>query len=790
MQGKLGWLLGLAALGAALGWGAPAAPAETGLRQVWAVDDGEKIRRDDVTSSLKPGPNNSVWDGTRVRLLGARNEVVAFQLILEADVSGAQSVNVTVSDLANSQAYIPGSHPLPPPESYLGVGVELFTEHYLDVTTSSWNDPVYGGFYWTAAANPHLTGWIPDALVPFSAVAGKGGAPFDIAADMNQGVWVDIYIPRGLPSGLYQGTTQVTVGGEVRAEIPLELEVLDFTLPDENHYRSMVFYSDYIIGPRYGLAAGSQARWDLVLKFHRMAHRHRIELIGAGTWEEIDKLGGTLSGEAFTASHGYAGPLEGVGNSVFSVNTYGVQFPDTEADYRAESDRWVNWFEANAPGVDYFLYLTDEPGPGGYDWIKTRAAWIHNNPGPGQRLPVLVTTAPHDSLVGAVDIWCTQAPWYEPTAAQAAEARGEQVWLYAGNRPQTPADEIDEYGIAFRLKPWIGHECGIPRWFTWESTHWEPNSNEQPNDVPKNVWVNPVTFTTGEPSGTGNGDGTLFYPGQDVIFRAQSRDYPGPISSIRMKMYRRGIQDVEYMWLAGQSGRGAEVSALLATLLPSVMWEAGEVPVWSNHNADYEAARQQLAEMIKPDPHFPDVGRDHWAFDEIEACVKAGIVTGYLDGSYQPDHVVTRDQMAVYMSRALAGGDAGVPINPAQVSFPDVPANHWAHRYIEYAHDQGIVQGYPDGSYQPALTVDRGQMAAYLARAIATPTGEAGVPDPGCTSPVFPDVACDFWARKYIQYLKAQGVTSGYLDGLYHPEYPVTRDQMAVYVARAFGLPM
>jgi hypothetical protein len=244
------------------------------------------------------------------------------------------------------------------------------------------------------------------------------------------------------------------------------------------------------------------------------------------------------------------------------------------------------------------------------------------------------------------------------------------------------------------------------------------------------------------------------------------------------------------MWLAEQSGRGAEVSALLATLLPSVMWEAGEVPVWSNHNADYEAARQQLAEMIKPDPHFPDVGRDHWAFDEIEACVKAGIVTGYLDGSYQPDHVVTRDQMAVYMSRALAGGDAGVPANPAQVSFPDVLANHWAYKYVEYAHDQGIVQGYPDGNYQPALTVDRGQMAVYLARAIATPTGEAGVPDPGCTSPVFPDVACDFWARKYIQYIKAEGVTGGYLDGLYHPEYPVTRDQMAVYVARGFGLAM
>jgi len=33
-----------------------------------------------------------------------------------------------------------------------------------------------------------------------------------------------------------------------------------------------------------------------------------------------------------------------------------------------------------------------------------------------------------------------------------------------------------------------------------------------------------------------------------------------------------------------------------------------------------------------------------------------------------------------------------------------------------------------------------------------------------------------------------RGVTQGYPDGRYHPEYPCTRDQMAVYVARAFRL--
>jgi hypothetical protein len=96
------------------------------------------------------------------------------------------------------------------------------------------------------------------------------------------------------------------------------------------------------------------------------------------------------------------------------------------------------------------------------------------------------------------------------------------------------------------------------------------------------------------------------------------------------------------------------------------------------------------------------------------------------------------------------------------------------------------VGGYPEGDYRPDVQVDRGQMSVFIARAMAG--GESGVPDPACTEPIFPDVECDFWARKYVQYIKTEGVTGGYGDGLYHPEYVVTRDQMAVYVARAFGL--
>lgn len=96
------------------------------------------------------------------------------------------------------------------------------------------------------------------------------------------------------------------------------------------------------------------------------------------------------------------------------------------------------------------------------------------------------------------------------------------------------------------------------------------------------------------------------------------------------------------------------------------------------------------------------------------------------------------------------------------------------------------MQGSGDGTYHPAEPVTRAQMAAYVARALAG--GDAEVTDAGCDTPPFPDVACDHWARKHIQYIQSEGVTGGYADGKYHPEYTVTRDQMAVYVARGFQL--
>jgi len=197
-------------------------------------------------------------------------------------------------------------------------------------------------------------------------------------------------------------------------------------------------------------------------------------------------------------------------------------------------------------------------------------------------------------------------------------------------------------------------------------------------------------------------------------------------------------------------------------------------------------ASRAIAVTLHPAAVFLDVDCDYWAARQIASCYYAGIVSGYWDGTYRPEEVVTRDAMAVYISRALAGGDANVPPGPTMATFPDVPTSHWAFKYVEYCYAQSVVTGYWDG-YHPQGEVSRAQMAVYIARAMAG--GDGNVPEDPDGTPFFPDVPSGYWAYKYVEYCHDQGVVGGYWDG-YHPEELVTRAQMAVYVQRGFGLPM
>jgi hypothetical protein len=219
----------------------------------------------------------------------------------------------------------------------------------------------------------------------------------------------------------------------------------------------------------------------------------------------------------------------------------------------------------------------------------------------------------------------------------------------------------------------------------------------------------------------------------------------------------------------------------------TTLWEASSIAVSPGDGSLWVVSEvnAQLERYTYPPyqwPPFVDISPDFWASGAIAAVAEAGIVFGYGDGTYRPEAVVDRAQVAVYLARWLAGGDEAVPAGPEVASFADVPVTHWAYRHVEYARELGVTQGYADG-YHPDEPVDRGQMAAYISRAVAG--GDAAVP-PGPTAPTFQDVPVDYWAYRYVEYAAAQGLVVGFGDG-YRPAAPVDRAQMAVFISRAIS---
>ncbi|MFZ5880414.1 MAG: S-layer homology domain-containing protein [Chloroflexota bacterium] len=107
---------------------------------------------------------------------------------------------------------------------------------------------------------------------------------------------------------------------------------------------------------------------------------------------------------------------------------------------------------------------------------------------------------------------------------------------------------------------------------------------------------------------------------------------------------------------------------------------------------------------------FDDVPASHWAADYIEQLVADGITAGCGGGNYCPDAFVTRAEMAVFLLTA----NGVVPGLASGAVFDDVPLAHWAAKWIEELHAQGITGGCDASNYCPDEYVTREQMAVFL----------------------------------------------------------------------------
>jgi hypothetical protein len=626
------------------------APTSDGaITAVWANDGGDKVTQDELRTVTKGRPVlNRLWDGKRIRLFGARNEVIGFNLVLEAANAAAQGISVEFDKLTGPDEFrIRSLKPSGPDGVFVWTDrdIELFYVRYLPIAgLSRLSYETYderhvperlrlpaSGKTWTD--RPDHDKRYPDIAVPIELVPA-----FPIAARHNQSVWVDIYIPKDAPPGPYTGEILVREADAIKYRVPIELRVRDFALPDTPSAKTMVATSYHDVAKRYAGNAdpSPNSSEDLLMKRvmdrqMMLAHRHKISLIddngGADVWPQ-DKPRPEwlprLSGELFTPANGYRGPGEGIGNNVFSIATFGQWQdwwgPPAKSLMWSYADRWESWFEQHSPETERFLYLADESEA--FEQLEEWAGWLKKDPGPGRNLRSFATAdlRQTQSRVPSLDI---TGSWFRTADTKTWQAaldhlragQRKQFFLYNAQRPGSGSFATEDDGIALRELAWGQYKKGIDRWFFWNATYYD---DYQGGRGQTDLFNNAQTFggpPRPEPSrgmsawNYSNGDGVLFYPGTDAVFPAESYDLTGPIASLRLKYWRRGIQDVDYLVMAAKVDPEA-TKAIVQRLVPKVLWEYGvtdksdptyvRTPIsWSTDPDDWEAAREQLADIIE-----------------------------------------------------------------------------------------------------------------------------------------------------------------------------------------------
>ncbi len=252
------------------------------------------------------------------------------------------------------------------------------------------------------------------------------------------------------------------------------------------------------------------------------------------------------------------------------------------------------------------------------------------------------------------------------------------------------------------------------------------------------------------------------------------------------------------------------MSIALPAVRPATHWDAqfiespstGDTPMlWTLH------VGASFSDVL----HGP-TGNPFYA--KIEALFHSGVTAGCTLTTYCPSQAVKRDQMSIFIAKALAGGGASIPTfgtangKPYNCTaggssvYTDVAPTDIHCKQAHFLAALGVTQGCSATAFCGASNVNRSDMAGFMARALVAPGGGPAVPiayaDPttglsyscDAASPAlhFSDVPSSDPFCKHIHYLWARGIISGCSTTEYCGSADVTRDAMAKFLVNAFAL--
>lgn len=186
----------------------------------------------------------------------------------------------------------------------------------------------------------------------------------------------------------------------------------------------------------------------------------------------------------------------------------------------------------------------------------------------------------------------------------------------------------------------------------------------------------------------------------------------------------------------------------------------------------------QSEELISGAPLFSDLPESHENYEAIRQLKNREVISGYPDGTFKPNKGVSRVEA---LKLIFAGLEAAVP-DPEALHFMlrDLYTDQWYAPYVAHAINEGVVKGYPDGTFKPAQTVNKAEFAKMLVLGLNIDIDLEVAPE---SPTIGTDVRPSDWFYPYVSFLVENGIID-LVDNKFNPAEPMDRAKVAEAIWR------
>ena len=157
---------------------------------------------------------------------------------------------------------------------------------------------------------------------------------------------------------------------------------------------------------------------------------------------------------------------------------------------------------------------------------------------------------------------------------------------------------------------------------------------------------------------------------------------------------------------------------------------------------------------------------------EVDYLVNTQLIAGFADGTFKPHEPLTRLQAVTILLRDLKPQLDLVPM-----AYTDVLLGDYGYEQVMQATALQIMGGKLDGTFDRFGYLTRAQMAKILVEAYNLQPNDTN-------KKRFQDVKLSAWYADYVQTLASNNIVSGYADGTFRPNEPISRIHFAVMFSR------